>query len=239
MLRKPIVYDVREYFIEQLRQERFVTDKTGVKTIELVGASFEADEDYIFGEPNHEYIQKELSWYESMSLNVYDMEDPPEIWKRVADENGFINSNYGWVAWSVENYRQYENVLKELRQNPDSRRGVMIYNRPSMWIDYNKDGRSDFMCTNAVTYHIRDDRLHCTVQMRSNDAWAGYRNDLSWQRHVLEKLATDLDVGVGSITWQVGSLHVYEKQFWMVDCWGRFRRNMKKAEYEGLVRHAP
>ena len=38
------VWDIREYFIEELKAERFTTDKTGAKTIEMLGASFVADE---------------------------------------------------------------------------------------------------------------------------------------------------------------------------------------------------
>ena len=56
------VRDIRRHFKDELRQERFTTDKTGAKTIELIGASFIADEEAIFGTPNEDYIQKELEW---------------------------------------------------------------------------------------------------------------------------------------------------------------------------------
>ena len=38
---------VREYFINQLRFSKFTTDRTGDKTIEMIGASFIADEDIL------------------------------------------------------------------------------------------------------------------------------------------------------------------------------------------------
>jgi thymidylate synthase len=62
-----------------------------------------------------------------------------------------------------------------------------------MWYDYNRDGMSDFMCTNAVTYIIRDHLVHANVQMRSNDCIFGYRNDRAWQLHVLKMLVDDLN----------------------------------------------
>ena len=34
------VTDVREYFKSELKAERFTTDKTGAKTIEMLGATF-------------------------------------------------------------------------------------------------------------------------------------------------------------------------------------------------------
>jgi thymidylate synthase len=68
--------------------------------------------------------------------------------------------------------------------------------------------------------------------MRSNDVWAGYRNDLAWQKYVLEELGSELGVETGSIIWNVGSLHLYEKDFWRVDCYVRYgHENLTKAQY--------
>mgnify|MGYP003349426371 FL=1 len=116
-------------------------------------------------------------------------------------------------------FRSYQNVLNELIKNPLSRRATMIYNRPTMHDDYNKGGMSDFMCTNAVQYLIRNNRLNALVYMRSNDAVFGYKNDYAWQKHVLEELVKDLrnewldDIQIGDIYWNVASLHVYERHF--------------------------
>lgn len=211
------VSDIRSIFQLQLASEEFVTDKTGVKMIEIVGASFEANEPSIFGTVNQNYVQRELEWYRSLSRNVNDIPGgPPTIWKEVADSRGFINSNYGWCIWSDANGRQYNRTLEELRKNPYSRRAIMIYTRPSMWNDYNKDGMSDFMCTNSVQYLLRDGKLNAVVQMRSNDAIFGYKNDYAWQKYVLDHLAKDLETEPGKIYWNVGSLHVYERHFKLV-----------------------
>jgi len=209
--------DIRNILKERLRREQYVIDKTGVKMIEIIGASFIADEEAIFGEVNWDYVRREIAWYESESLNVNDIPGKtPAIWTQVADETGEINSNYGWCIYSEDNWHQYDHVLAELADKPNSRRAVMIYTRPTMWDDYDMNGRSDFMCTNAVQYMIRDGALHCVVQMRSNDVVFGYKNDRAWQDHVLRQLAKDLDVPVGNIHWQVGSLHVYERHFDLV-----------------------
>ena len=205
------VEHIREHFIEELKYGRFITDKTGVKTIEMLGACFEADEPSIFGDVNEAYIQRELDWYKSMSLYVDDIPGiTPAIWKRVASTEGKINSNYGWAIYSEDNGFQYLNVLDELTANPNSRRAVMIYTRPTMWTDYNHNGMSDFMCTNAVQYMIRDDQLVAVVQMRSNDVVFGYRNDYAWQKYVADQLSKDLGLDVEpKIIWNVGNLHVY------------------------------
>ena len=211
------VKDIRNRFKDQLRNELFVADKTGVKTIELIGASFLADEPLIFGAVNEDYVQRELDWYKSKSLYVKDIPGKtPTIWEQVADKDGKINSNYGWAIWSKENGEQYFKVYHELAYNRDSRRAVMIYNRPSMHVDYCANGMSDFMCTNAVQYLIRDDVLEVVVQMRSNDVVFGYRNDFAWQNHVAELLRNSLRCHSTKIIWNVGSLHVYERHFDLV-----------------------
>jgi thymidylate synthase len=239
-----IAIDIREYFVNELKNKRFVVDKTGVKTLEMIGASFLANEECIFGSLNHDYIQRELDWYKSMSLNVNDMPggikqetSPPEIWMSVADSDGMINSNYGWAIWHSDNFNQYKNVLNELKKNPNSRRAIMIYTRPSMWLDYNKNGRSDFMCTNSVQYIIRNDMLYCIVQMRSNDLIFGYRNDRSWQDHVQTLLCEELSINKGPIIWQVGSLHVYERHFYLIDHFSKTNEiNVLKKNYNGVYR---
>jgi thymidylate synthase len=213
------VSDIRDFFIGELVNETFTTDKTGQKTIELIGASFLADQPAIFGTPNNDYINAELDWYLSGSTNIYDIyvdQDPPKAWEYSANRHGEINSNYGRLIFSDIYYRQYDNVLTELLENPDSRRACMIYNRPSIWTEFNENGKSDFICTNAVTYYIRNDELQCVVQMRSNDVVFGYKNDYAWQQYVLNTLAKDLGVKPGFITWQVQNLHVYERHFHLV-----------------------
>jgi len=64
------VADIRNHFINELKLKKFTIDKTGARTIEMIGASFIADEEAIFGEPNFEYIDHELDWYNDMSTNI-------------------------------------------------------------------------------------------------------------------------------------------------------------------------
>ena len=154
------VDDVRRLIIEKYKNQDFVIDKTGVKTVELIGASFIADEPSFFGTINHDWNQRELEWYKSQSLYVKDIPGKiPVIWEQISSKTndiGKINSNYGYLIWSKENGSQYENVLKELKSNPDSRRGQMVYTRPSIHTDYNKDGMSDFICCSNTVHFIRN-----------------------------------------------------------------------------------
>ena len=214
------VEDIRKKIETIHRFKDYTIDKSGCKTVEIINACFQADEDHIIREPNQDYIKREIEWYESQSLFVNDIPgDTPQIWKDVASNLGVINSNYGYLIWSDDNISQYQNVLQELGENPDSRRAVMIYTRPHIWLDYYVDGMNDFICTNNVQYFIRGNTLLTSVYMRSNDAVFGYNNDLAWQTYVRDKLIDDLETDTeiryepGPIYWNVGSLHVYERHF--------------------------
>lgn len=212
------VSDIRSKLIQKYKDQDFVIDKTGVKTIEVIGESFVADEDWIIRKPNYEYIERELEWYKSQSLYVDDIPgETPAIWNQVCSDFGEINSNYGYLIWHEENYNQYQNVLEELTTNPNSRRAVMIYNRPSMHKDYKRDGMSDFICTYANTFLIRDGKLISHYLMRSNDCVFGYTADVHWALHVQKMLASDLGVEVGDLIWTATNLHVYERHFKFIE----------------------
>ena len=217
---------MRYYFCNELRQKNFVTDKNGGKLIEMIGACFLADKPSIFGTPNQDYITREIAWYNSQIGNVNAISGKtPEAWKMAANDYGQVNSNYGQLIYSDKYFNQYGRVLDELLQNDEGRRATMVYNRPSIWEEYNEEGKSDFICTNAVTYYIRNDKLFCVVQMRSNDVVFGYKNDYAWQLHVLETLVEDYNqckneiiepITCGDIIWQVQNMHVYERHFDLV-----------------------
>lgn len=195
------------------------------KTLEIQNAHFLVDKCWIVREPNYEYFENELKWYLSESLNVNDIPGgAPKMWKACATKLGYINSNYGWCIFSIENGKQYESCLNKLIEDQHTREAIMIYNRPSMQTDYNKNGMHDFMCCQNVQYFINEDKdgnevLDCIVNFRSNDAVFGFNNDALWTKYVLDKLAMDLSsklkrtVKPRNIWWNAGSLHIYERHF--------------------------
>lgn len=209
--------DIRNKFAAKLATNDF----TG-NTIEIVGSSFIADDETIFGKPNADYIERELSWYLSESLCVNDIPgETPKIWSQISSDRGLINSNYGNLMLSEANGSQLENVINHLMEDQQTRRATAVYTRPSIHSEWNVDGMADFICTNAVQYLIRDGELQVVVQMRSNDAVFGYRNDYAWQKYVqsviVNSLTTQgLEIKPGQIIWNAASLHIYERHYWLV-----------------------
>ncbi len=199
--------------------------------VELVNANFVADQSTIFGDLSPGYIERELEWYLSESLNVNNFPGgAPKIWRQVATPDGFINSNYGHLIFSGKNYYQYARCLETLIGDSKfySRRASMIYTRPSIQDEAFEQGMSDFICTDAVHVFLRLSRessprpeLHYIVYMRSNDAVFGYKNDLAWHEFVVSKLVNDLKnsrpdldrLEARLIQWNAASLHVYRRHF--------------------------
>ena len=220
-----------------VNREASMTALVGKRTVEVVGASFLASQDALFGKVDWGYVKREEAWYDSMSRSVDDIPGgAPAVWKAIASRgDSTVNSNYGWCVYSPENGSQYGKVIDELKRNPESRRAIIIYTRPTMWDEYAVDGRSDFMCTNAVQYLVRDGKVDACVQMRSNDAVLGYKNDRAWQHTVLERVANELDLPAGDLHWSAGSLHVYERHFYLVDhFWRTGEASIAKARYREL-----
>ena len=219
--------EIRNALTRKYLDKDFVIDKTGNKVVELLGVSFRVTEDTIFRKPNNNYIGREIKWYDSESLNINLIDPPiPEIWKNVANSSGEINSNYGWCIYSPQNGSQFYNVVNELIKNPESRRAIMIYNRPSMHTDYKYNGKNDFICCQWVQYFIRDNKLSCVVSFRSNDAVYGFLNDFAWQNEILGRVYLKLhddpsnkfdNLKCGEMIWQAGSFHLYERHFPLIE----------------------
>lgn len=207
------VNDIREQIARKFLNHDFVGN-----TVEIIGATFLADEPAIFGEINHEWNQREVQWYREISLNINDIKgNVPAIWRQVATPDGEITSNYGWAIWSEENGNQYKRVLEKLKSDPNSRQAQHIYTRPTMHTEWCENGKKDFICTMGNSFYIRDNKLVSHYIMRSNDLAIGYKGDVFWCAEVQKQLAKDLGIGCGPIIWTASSAHIYSRHYYLID----------------------
>lgn len=213
--------DIIKMLKEKYKKQQF--DSLG--NISILSASFVVTTDDMLKEPNEEYIQRELEWYLSESLNVNDIPGKtPKIWEQVSDKDGFINSNYGWTTFSKENYSQFDKVLEELsKNNKYSRQGVIIFIRPTMHEDSKRNGMHDFICTYCYNFKIEKDidgidKLYMMVNMRSNDCVFGYLNDKGFADYVFNRMLNELqktypELQKGVMFWKADNFHVYPRHF--------------------------
>ena len=114
----------------------------------------------------------------------------PEIWKRMADGFGYVNSNYGW-QWKRN--AQLDMIVEMLKQNPDTRQAcVSIYDGKEI-----TDYAHDTPCTYAVQFTIVNNRLDMCVTMRSNDLWYGFCNDQYQFSKLQEMVSRRLEIETG------------------------------------------
>ena len=153
-----------------------------------------------------EYAEAEWQWYLSGDRNISRLGKlygkVPAIWKRMADAEGNVNSNYGW-QWNRNG--QLDKVIGQLQNNPDTRQAaISIYDGKEM-----RDYSYDTPCTYAVQFTILNNKLNMSVIMRSNDLWYGFCND-QYQFSNLQKLvAHETEHDVGTYYHFAHNLHLY------------------------------
>ena len=142
-------------------------------TKELLHQVFLADKNYIVREPKEPYQTNELNWFISQSRNIKDLKTfagfIPKIWEEISEIDGTINSNYGWCCLSKENGSQFEHAMRHLELDKNSRRAIMIYNRPSMHRDW---------FNNREQYKEHDKEFMECIQFDDDNYWTGFNKKL-------------------------------------------------------------
>jgi len=158
---------------------------------------------------NLEYAQAEWLWYLSADPSIKALGEIygkiPPIWTKMADEDGNVNSNYGWQL--VRN-NQMEKVVDMLKANPDTRQATMsIYDGKE--IDKYK---TDTPCTYAIQFTVLDNKLNMCVTMRSNDLWYGFCNDQFCFSAIQQTVSEATGYEVGEYYHFAHNLHLYNNK---------------------------
>lgn len=175
------------------------------------------------------YIAAEILWYASGSNTVEWISKYAKMWDSLKDEKGTVNSAYGnliFTEMNEHNYNQYNWAFTSLVKDQDTRQAIMHFNKPHHQYNENKD----FVCTLNAVFHIRDNKLNLTVDMRSNDIILGLATDVAFftvlqqqmllnlkdygEKHKIEHLK---NLELGRYTHIDHSLHLYQRHFKLVD----------------------
>ena len=167
-----------------------------------------------------EYAEAEWQWYLSGDRNIKKLGElygkVPEIWKRMADKNGNVNSNYGW-QWQrdagvpfeggTKYIQQLDYVIDMLKHNPKTRQAaISIYDGKEI---KNAHYNNDTPCTYAVQFTIVNNKLNMCVTMRSNDLWYGFCNDQYCFSRLQLMIADRLEIRLGTYFHFAHNLHLY------------------------------
>ena len=203
-----------EYLHDQILQ--YGVDFAGTKALFNVGFYITDSQDnkIINRERNWklDYAEAEWQWYLSGDPNIERLGKiygkVPEIWKRMADEDGNVNSNYGW-QWqrNIEgtNLSQIDWVIKLLKQYPITRQAaISIYDMKE-----SNSYKTDTPCTYAVQFTIVHGRLDMCVTMRSNDLWYGFCNDQYCFSKLQKMVSDELNIEPGVYYHFAHNMHLY------------------------------
>ena len=205
--------DAYEYLHDRIIQDGI--EFAGTKALFNVGVYITDSQDnkIINRERNwkQEYAEAEWQWYLSGDNNIEKLGEiygkVPAIWKRMADDHGYVNSNYGhqWQRTCWNNISQIEYVIDKLKNNKETRQAAISIYDCKEHLDY----KTDTPCTYAVQFTILNNKLNMSVVMRSNDLWYGFCND-QYQFSSLQMLvANETGYDVGTYYHFAHNLHLY------------------------------
>lgn len=127
-----------------------------------------------------------------------------------SDDGTTWRGGYGPRLRNWNGVDQLTHLVEHLRSDPTSRRAVVALFDP----DRDLTPSLDIPCTNWLNVVVRDGALDLNVAIRSNDLMWGFSGINTFEWSVLqEMLAHWLGVAVGSATYFIGSLHLYERHF--------------------------
>lgn len=162
-----------------------------------------------------DYFKKEMLWKLGANRMDDSIKQHAKMWESVQNPDGSFNSNYGHYWFGPQ--MGFWNVVQELIRDKDSRQAVI----PMLSKEHMTPETIDKVCTTAVGFHIRNDELHMSVQMRSSDQIFGLGTDIPTFsflfRLVLAVLQDHHDIYAGRISITAMSSHIYERHFPMVE----------------------
>ena len=121
-----------------------------------------------------------------------------------------VNSNYGWCIHDKFGFDQWNMVKRILLIDHDSRQAILHIKEARNIVE---SPTKDLNCTISLQFILRNNKLDLITTMRSNDIWLGLPYDVFNFTCMQIQMAMELGVEIGIYHHNVGSLHMYEKDY--------------------------
>lgn len=155
-------------------------------------------------------IIHELLWFLQGSTNIkYLNDNQVTIWDEWADENGELGPVYGkqWRAWPTQNgdtIDQITNVIKDIQNNPDSRRLIV-----SAWNVGEIPHMALAPCHALFQFYVANRKLSCQLYQRSADVFLGVPFNIASYALLTMMIAQVCGLQVGEFVHTLGDAHLY------------------------------
>lgn len=191
------------------------TDRTGTGTISTFGYQnrYNLQEGFPLVTTKKTFwrgIVHELLWFISGETNIkYLLDNDVHIWDEWADENGDLGSVYGeqWRSWQTKDGQtidQLNNVIDQIKNNPDSRRHLVVAYNPG-----ELDKQALPPCHSFFQFYVCDGKLSCQLYQRSADLFLGVPFNIASYALLTHMIAHVCDLEVGEFVHTFGDLHIY------------------------------
>ena len=156
-------------------------------------------------------IVHELLWFLRGDSNIaYLREHGVRIWDEWADADGELGPVYGvqWRSWPTPgggHIDQLATVLRQLREQPDSRRIVV-----SAWNVADLDKMALAPCHAFFQFYVAGGKLSCQLYQRSADLFLGVPFNIASYALLTHMVAQQTDLDVGDFIWTGGDCHIYD-----------------------------
>ncbi|MBO7572530.1 MAG: thymidylate synthase [Bacteroidales bacterium] len=155
-------------------------------------------------------IIHELLWFLAGDTNIkYLNDNGVRIWDEWADENGDLGHVYGyqWRSWKTpdgQTIDQISNLVKSLKENPDSRRHIV-----SAWNVADIDNMALPPCHALFQFYVADGKLSCQLYQRSADLFLGVPFNIASYALLTMMLAQVCGYQYGEFIHTFGDAHIY------------------------------
>ncbi|PSJ63713.1 thymidylate synthase [Pseudaminobacter soli (ex Li et al. 2025)] len=159
-------------------------------------------------------IIHELLWFLKGDTNIKYLRDHGvTIWDEWADENGDLGPVYGaqWRSWPAPgggHIDQIENLLKQIRTNPNSRRLIV-----SAWNPAEVDEMALPPCHCLFQFYVSEGRLSCQLYQRSADIFLGVPFNIASYALLTMMVAQVTGLKPGDFIHTLGDAHLYSNHF--------------------------
>jgi thymidylate synthase len=156
-------------------------------------------------------IAYELLWFLRGDSNVtWLQENGVTIWDEWAAPDGDLGPVYGvqWRSWPTPDgghVDQISEVLRTLRENPDSRRMIV-----SAWNVADIPRMALPPCHAFFQFYVADGELSCQLYQRSADLFLGVPFNIASYALLTHMLAEQVGLRVGDFIWTGGDCHIYD-----------------------------
>lgn len=196
--------------------------RTGIDTISYFGAFYKVDISIGFPLLTTKKMQwksllYEVLWYLSGENHIRNLKHHTKIWDAWADENGDLDTAYGYYwrhfpsaekdengNWKVREVDQIRYVIDEIKNKPFSRRLVV-----SAWEPGNATTSKLPPCHYTYAFNVTGDRLNCHLTQRSGDIALGIPFNLAAYSLLTMIIAKETGLKPGIFAHTIVDAHIY------------------------------